>query len=166
MRPISINFGNFKAYAGEKNITVMKPDGTTIAKITVEKIIKKIFFSFEENPINYINKIITSHNIEKVFINMLNIKCSQYESEIMIKHIYIEICKQSNIKKFAFISKEKNGSLFVNMKKGKLFIKKGKSWMFREKTENGETFKVNDCLKIEQILFELRTAVDKYKIYF
>ena len=80
MRPISINFGNFKAYAGEKNITVMKPDGTPIARITVEKIIKHIFFSFTENPINYINKIITSHNIEKVFINMLTVKCSPIKS--------------------------------------------------------------------------------------
>ena len=52
------------------------------------------------------------------------------------------------------------------MKKGKLFIRKGKNWMLREKTEEGATFKVNDCLNIEQILFKLRTAADKYKIYF
>lgn len=164
MRPISINFGNFKVYAGEKNITVMKPDGTPIAKITVEKIIKQIFFSFTENPMNYINNIITSHNIEKVFINMINIKCSSNESQITINHI--RKCTPSNIKKFSFISKEKDGSLFVNMKKGKLFIKKGKNWMLREKTEDGATFKVNDCLNIEQILFKLGTAADKYKIYF
>lgn len=164
MRPISINFGNFKVYAGEKNITVMKPDGTPIARITVEKIIKHIFFSFTENPINYINKIITSHNIEKVFINMLTVKCSPNESQITIN--LIRKCTQSNIKKFSFISKEKDGSLFVNMKKEKLFIRKGKNWMLREKTEDGAIFTVNDCLNIEHILFELRTAADKYKIYF
>ena len=163
MRPVSINFGNFKVYAGEKNITVTKPDGT-VAKITVEKIIKPIFFSFAENPMNYIDKIMTSHNVEKVFIDMRTIKCSPEESQIIINRIME--CIQSNPKRISFVSKEHDGCVFVNMKAGKLFIRKGKKWMLRERTEDGVTFKVNDCLNIEQILFDLRKAANKYKIYF
>lgn len=164
MRTISINFGNFKVYAGKKRIKITTIKGKIIAKITVERIISQIFFSFANTPINYIKNIVISHNVEKIFINVLHLKCTPEESQTTINHI--KLCLNSEPKQFSFISKEKDGSLFVNMKKGKLFIRKGKNWMLREKTEDGATFKVNDCLNIEQILFKLGTAADKYKIYF